>query len=274
MKLIHAIILLSFFLVVSCGLSEGSVYFPKYHYTALYKSIGGEVVYLQWGNKLIDLKNQLVVTNSANKTLNYLKVQDKITGTIGYVDADSVIKNPVMKGVIITPTIVYNTPSFSSTGKQAVNPPILLYVVELKDGDWARIEPYNASAVYNLSNTIDESSRIYNNKWLSIKDISTNQMTVEVTVALQLAIKTYNEAKKLIENNPNNEKILKDSDTSIKTEVEALKKVVEIYPKADQAILDMVQDFYNLAGPANPTNTGTESSGSTSQSSSESKDEL
>lgn len=263
MKLLSALILLGSFLIVSCGFNEGTVYYPKYHYTALSKTIGGEVVYLQWGSKLVDLKSPVTLTNSARKLLNYIKVQDKLTGALGYVDAESVVKNPVVKGVILRPSIAYNIPSFSTSLKQTVNPPVLLYVMEIKDGDWARIEPYNASAYYNISNTIDETTRIYQNKWLSLNDISTNQMSINVLTALQIAIKKYHDAKKLIENNMNDEKILKESETAIKTEVEALKKVIETYPEVEQFVLDLAQEFFNAAGPLNDSVEGT-SEGSSS----------
>jgi hypothetical protein len=232
--------------LAACGGKKSIVYYPKYHFTAIYAQMGENPGYLNWGDKLVSLGSIISNTNSAGKTIIMIKVRQELTKTEGYVEQDSVVANPVVRGVILNPTISYNTPTLTSINKSPVNPPVLAYVIEIKDGEWARLEPYNAGASYYLPGI--EAPKLYDNKWISVKDISTNQMDVNLIIALQFAARKYNESKKSYDAVPNDAN-KKKFDDAMKVEADSLRKVLELYPKADPNAFNQAQKFLDLVSP-------------------------
>lgn len=247
--MIRTLIMILFASIVffSCSLNGGTVYYPKNHLVALVSEIGGKTTYLNWGDKLIYLNRIVTNTNKAGQSTYYVNVKNPIDNSVGYVDIDSVIKEPVSRCVIVNNSIVYETPTDVSRNKQNVIPPVLAYVLEIKNGEWARIEPFNVRAIYTLTNDTAALFPVQYN-WISVKDYSTNQGDVDIVIALQIAVRKYNESKKIYSATPD-EKNLKAFQEVLKPEVENIKKVLEKYPQANPSVYNEVQKFLSAASP-------------------------
>ncbi len=239
-------------ILVGCG-KGGTAYYPKNHLVALYSEPGGRTTFLNWGDKLLSRNLVVTNTNKAGQMTVYLGVQNAIDGTAGFVDSDSVIANPVARAVILLPAIVYETPTVVSRNKQSVAPPVLAYVTETRDREWARIEPLNARPVYFLTNTPGVIPPVQY-QWVSWNDLSTNQPDVDLVIALQLSVKKYNEAKKIYESGPDekNRKIFNDT---VLPEVENLKKILGRFPQTHPAVVGMIREFLDVAAPEGPVDT-------------------
>lgn len=245
---ILSLLLLGFFSFTSCSLGGGTVYYPKNHLVALFSEVGsGKTTFLNWGDKLVYLNRIMTNTNKVGQPSYYVNVKNPIDNSTGYVDIDNLIKDPVSRCVIVNNTIVYETPTVVSRNKQNVIPPVLAYVVEIKDTDWSRIEPYNARAVYTLTNDASALFPVHYD-WISPKDYSTNQGDVDIVIALQLAVKKYNESKKIYDSTPD-EKNLKSFQEALKPEVDNIRKVLEKYPQANMGVYNEVQKFLEVASP-------------------------
>jgi len=212
-------------LVSSCNLMKGGKsYYSTAHYVAFYKDFTGAPTYLNWGDKLEYLG--VNYTNTTNNTVFY-KCKNPIEGNIGFVDKSSVIESPISKAVILDSIIVYQTPTKNSMTRQNVNPPVLAYIVEIKDNEWAKIEPYNTWEMFDYTNV----TKLYNCKWLPIKDISTNKNDVNILIAVQISTKKYREAKKKYENAPS-DKTLSALEDVLKNEKKFLESTIADSPQS------------------------------------------
>lgn len=180
-KLLSGAILI--FALVSCHKTaqEKTYFYPVRNNVPIYNAEGDAVVYAQWGERLI-YQNE-AATNAQN--VRFL-VQRELDRTIGYVASGTVVYSPVSTGVILNSVLLYNSPSsVYASEKQNVYPPILVYVLEIHEDGWAKIQPYVAEDMYQLNS---DYSRILGYKWVLIDKISTNQQDVDVIVAIQQAL--------------------------------------------------------------------------------------
>ncbi len=146
---------------------------------AIYNAAGDDIAFVQWGERLI-YKNE-AVTNSEG-AIKYL-VQREMDKTEGYVTAKSTVF--VARLQRSAPEFRYRL-QYSLDGlfgtKLTVQPPMLVYVLEIKEDGWAKIKPYNAEAIYQLR---DDYTRSLGIKWIPIEKVSTNSDDVEVVIAIQ-----------------------------------------------------------------------------------------
>ncbi len=257
-------------LLMSCG-NYMKDYYPKYHITAFYSeaagSSSGVSSYLNWGDKLTYMNQSTTNKNKAGQRIIYLKVKNNIDNSLGYVDQDSVIKNPISKGVILGSTIAYETPTILSRNKQSVDPPVLAYIIEIKDKEWAKIEPYNAPLSYSLTDTPGTVPSQVFYPWIYLKEISTNEDNVNFTIALQFAIKKYNDAKQIYISKPDDKKLM-IFQSSVKPDRENILNIMKNVPllsvsNLSPSLSNLVQLFLsvsdlgdksNSAEPANEQN--------------------
>lgn len=263
------LVLLAGVTLLSCSLGGGTVYYPKYHMVALRAQLDGKgtITYLNWGDKLVYLNQIATNTNKAGQATYFAYVKNSIDNFTGYVDIDNVIKSPVSRCVIVNNAIMYKTPSELSREKQNVIPPMLAYVLEVKDGGWAMIQPYNVPAIYTLTNDQTALTPVWY-QYISVKDYSVNPGDIDMVIALQLAVRKYNESKKSYEASPE-EKTLKTFLDAIRPEADNIKKIMEKYPQANPAIVSEVQKFLNITSPLLE---GTDSSGDSNSPPAESTD--
>jgi hypothetical protein len=242
-------VLTAFFFLVSCGMNSGALFYPKNHNVAFKAENGGTVTYLNWGDKLLYLNKSTTNTNSANQIQVKLLVKHPLLAVNGWVDEESIVKNPLSRGVILNSSIVRDTPSDIAKSKQAVEPPVLVYILEMKDNTWAYIKPYSAGAQYYLPAKANLRTPLYNNVFASIGDISTNEADILLTIALQLSTYKYNDAKRTFDSstNVNKDKVFADT---MNVEVKNLQEMLSKYPIADPAAQRMIEEFTNTVIPS------------------------
>lgn len=226
MRKILISVLLVLFIFTGCkkfGFGGGSVFYPKYHNIAMKDERFKWIASLNWGDKLIDMKES-ITDDKEKKT--YSKIKRDVDGKIGFVLTDYLIKEPMARAVILNPVLVWGTPSIKSKDKQPVTPPVLAYQLESKEnaeGKWVKILSFNANKQYNIK----EDAKDLKYEWIKLSDISTSSDDVEVIIAMQLSLKNYKEAK--ASGNP------KKLEEVVATEKAALENVISTY-KASAAV--------------------------------------
>lgn len=187
---ILSLFLLTAALFISCNQSQdGSskiYYYPSEHNTPISDKKGNVEIYAQWGEKLA-YQNEVVTNVYGNK----IKVKRVLDGTIGYVDEEDVVEQPVARGVILQSILVYGSPSSSySSEKIQVNPPVLVYITDTNETGWVKFESYNPDGIYNL----EDVTKITGMKWVKWDKISTNSEDIEVIIAIQHSLAEYRQA--------------------------------------------------------------------------------
>lgn len=175
-----AVVLLS---LTSCGLlvTKDKIMYPLWNGVEIMNEDGDGISWPQWGEKLI-YKGKTEVIHGQTCYL----VQRELDHKQGYVAVDSVVRAPIARGVILNSVLVYNTPdAVYATQKITATPPVLLYVIEVKNDGYAKIRCYNATKLFQLSENM---TKISGEKWVKLSDISTNKDDVDVIVAVQHAL--------------------------------------------------------------------------------------
>ena len=138
---------------------------------------------LIWGERMV-----YTGTNQTNRKTVYYKTIRKFDNTIGLIQKQDCIEKPIERGVILSPIVAYESCSIASGLKQQVIPPILVFILEIKDSEWARVQWYNTPPIYNIySNENDMNGTT----WVRLLDISIDKAEVETVIACQLAVYNY-----------------------------------------------------------------------------------
>jgi predicted small lipoprotein YifL len=219
-----------------CGDAEkGPVVYPNRHLVAMYPDedaikSNSASVWLNWGDKLI-VDESVQVTN---KDVVYYKVKYALVKSTGFVSSKDVVMNVITPAVILNRTIIYATPSPVSRTKRDVEPPVLAYITEIKEDNWAYILPYNSPAQYNLSG---KNTALWGVNWINMNDISTNSADVQLVIGVQLSL------YKLHRNRKASEEVLEEVK---ETEAQALENLMTLYPQSP-AILYVRQALEKIA---------------------------
>jgi hypothetical protein len=264
MKHMSAILFAAVVLSAAVSCSKPAVYYPLYHYvglsSTLEKAANGKIdSYLNWGDKLLATGKSVTVTNNSSNFSVYVEVKSVVDNSTGWVDLGKVITNAATRGVILGNSIAYSTPTVSARNTQSITPPLLCYILETKDGEWARILPYQ-SQNYTLSNITWLPGDL---DWVALKDISTNQSDVDVMVAVQFRTRKFKEAAIALGQNPNDAAQKANYDKTLSELKTDLSAIIQKYPQSGSVkyaneLLDA------MFPPAVETNTADTNSGTPS----------
>lgn len=246
---IFLFVLIFFF---GCGAqSKKEAVYPKYHYVSIYKTSNlkneERIEYLVWGTKL-EVEEVVSITNiSEDQTktniINSFKVFNTVSKTRGYVAEGDVIKNPLMKGVIIENTTASETPNMSSFSKKSLKPFIPVYVLAISDDK----ELYNIIGYINKNFVLPEEEEtitpIWKPLWVYKKDISTNKNDVELIVIQQLSVKRYKEALAAYQKDP--VKKAKELTNVVQRESDEMRIALDKFKSASPSVASYVMDYKN-----------------------------
>lgn len=250
------VLILGMFLFYSCGSNSGTVYYPKSHFVALYEGSPANTdkrSYLFWGDKLESLKQAVTNTNKGSAGIYYY-VKNTVDGKSGYVDAESVVMNPVSRAIIPANVIVYESPSMRLRNKQITVIPVLAYVTEIKDGEWAKIDTLKFySTKFLMTNDSSVISPI-TYAWLKTTDLITNQSDVDMMIMLQMAVQKYKDWYLTASTEEKKTAVYK---SSIKPDAENLRKMLQMDSQLNDNVRTMVNEYLNVVAPeaANETET-------------------
>ncbi len=246
---IFILVLVFFF---GCGAqSKKEAVYPKYHYVSIYKtsSLKNEerIEYLVWGTKL-EVEEVVSITNileDGKKTniVNSFKVFNTVSKTRGYVAEGDVIRNPLMKGVIIETTTASETPNMGSFSKKSLKPFIPVYILAISDDK----ELYNIIGYINKNFVLPEEEEtitpIWKPLWVYKKDISTNKNDVELIVIQQLSVKRYKEALAAYQKEP--DKKAKELTNVVQRESDEMRIALDKFKGASPAVASYIMDYKN-----------------------------
>ncbi|MEJ5285379.1 MAG: hypothetical protein ACP5Q5_09925 [Brevinematia bacterium] len=235
-----------------CGIqSKKEAVYPKYHYVSIYKTSNlkneERIEYLVWGTKL-EVEEVVSITNileEGKKTniVNSFKVFNTVSKTRGYVPEADVIRNPLMKGVIIENTTASETPNMGSFSKKSLKPFIPVYVLAISDDK----ELYNIIGYINKNFVLPEEEEtitpIWKPLWVYKKDISTNKNDVELIVIQQLSVKRYKEALAAYQKEP--DKKAKELTNVVQRESDEMRIALDKFKEASPTVASYIMDYKN-----------------------------
>ncbi len=179
---------------------------------------------LNWGEPLLAQKETL--TNNLKEV--FVQVIRKLDQESGYVKLSDVQTNVLFPAVILNTVLLYDTPSLASLHKYLVQPPLTVFVLEIRKDGWVHILPSLPPLNYRINtNTMIDLS----DSWIQQNLISTNAQDITIITALQLAVSDYREALKTA-NSIDNKQTLRQT---IEIESRAIENLIHSYP--DRAAL-------------------------------------
>lgn len=201
----------------SCSKGEKYIY-PKHHFASLRTASGKHMLYIYWGDKLIDLGEK--VQNEKMKDL--YKVKLKTDGTEGYISKSQAVRKVLKLGVILNKVVVYNKPSLSGRPK-AITPPVLVYVMDEKKVNekaaWYKVRFYTPSKTYRLD---PNAPRYWGSKWIKAEELSLKEGDFEILRNMQLSLGRYRHALSNVQKNPKAKKALEDLVAAEKGKLQSL----------------------------------------------------
>ncbi len=239
----------------ACGTKEEKqeAVYPKAHYVSIFKTpnlkTDERLEYLTWGTKLL-IEEIVSITNipeDQKKTniINSFKVFNKFSKTRGYVAENDVIRNPLMKGVIINSTTASETPNMASFNKKSLKPFILVYIIGISEDK----ELYNIAGYTSKSFVLPEEEEnitpIWKPLWVYKADVSTNQQDIELIIIQQLSVKRYKDSLVIYNKNPDNAKIAKEFTNIVKREIDEIRIALNKFNKGSSAVNLYLSDYQN-----------------------------
>ncbi|MCX7821486.1 MAG: hypothetical protein N2258_07420 [Brevinematales bacterium] len=234
----------------SCGIqSKKEVVYPKYHYVSIYKTSSlkndERIEYLVWGTKL-EVEEVVSITNisedqSKTNIVNSFKVLNTVSKNRGYVAESDVVRNPLMKGVIINSTAASEVPNMGSFSKKSLKPFIPVYVLAISEDK----ELYNVSGYINKNFVLPEEEEtitpIWKPLWVYKTDVSTNKNDVELIILQQLSVKRYREALAAYQKEP--EKKAKDLTNIVQRESDEMRIALDKFKGASSSVISYVTSY-------------------------------
>ncbi len=262
-------------LFYSCGSKskDKDTVYPKYHYVSIYKSpelnANERIEYLMWGtmleveddgayvktnvskdekitNVIFSKKGFISITNiSADQkktnVINSYRVFNPLSKMRGYVDEKDVIKNPLMKGVIIKTTSAANTPNLGSLRKKILNPFIPVYFISIsEDKEFYQVIGY-ISKNYVLPEEEEKVTPMWEPLWVYKTDVSTNKNDADMIVLCQLSINRYKNTLAQYEKDP--EKNAKNYTNVIEREANDIRIALDKYRGLNSEVLEYVMSY-------------------------------
>lgn len=221
-------------------MEQSTKLYPKWHSVVLYKSSDAAFkkdaswknvgAYLYWG-ELLNWSDTMtkVSTNKKGKVITnaIIKVKRDLDDKNGYVVASQVVADPINVAVMLKDSMIYRDPTLRSGRKKTIIPPVLMYVVEVKDnkeGQWAKVITYNAPGKYNIDG---KKTELWGCEWVKLNQLSLSESDATVISAIQISLSAMRKI------DANDKKTGEQKADAHKKEREAIEQVIEAYPDSE-----------------------------------------